>query len=202
MSQPILDLGNILNWDLLHRQKYLAQATPSGGFIPLSRVNVICSSNIIAAGAINTKGKRHWTLGAWLYPALLISPSDSSDFTAAMDFERYAVPLGRLKLIQMPKYQPQPYLLEFQIPRWHEELYLEVWYYSGEESTTVEEALKDTNTKLDTLLLTPPSAMNSQQILTDDLTVNSNSNQGITGPITVKSGVTIIVPSGSYLVIT
>jgi len=144
-------LQGALNWDLLHRQLYTANRRASGGFDPLPPVSLTTSANIIAAGAKNSQGYANWQLGAWLFPCLLVSPSSQSEFVALMQTSRIAVPLNRLALIQMPQYIPRPYLLYFQIPKWHQELLLEVWSYSGPESTTVEESLHRIETKIDAL---------------------------------------------------
>jgi len=152
MSQPILQLDDSLNWDLLHRQLYVANARASGGYDAIPPVILTTNSNIICAGTKNTSAPTHWKLGAWLYPCLQVSPSSTSELLGLMEPEdRFAVPLNRLRLVRMPQYLPKPYLLDFRIPYWHRELLLEVWNYSGLESTTVEDALARIETKVDAI---------------------------------------------------
>lgn len=153
MSQPILELDNRQNWDLLKRQTYQAtNQEVNGSFDPIPAFTVTCPSNIIAVGAKNTYARPSWQLGSWLFPCLFIAPSSFSEFVNLMQTNRYAVPLNRLALFQMPEYLPKPYLLYFQPPKWHRELLIEVWYYSGVETTTVEQKLDEIETKLNTLI--------------------------------------------------
>lgn len=141
MTQPLLKLDDRFNWDLLLRQTYTATRRETGGFNRIPPVSLTTESNILLAGSRNTKGSPNWYTGAYLNPCLLASPSSTTEFVSLMQFGGYRVPLSRLALFQMPKYLPVPYLLYFTIPRWHEELFLEVWEYIGPETTTVEQAL-------------------------------------------------------------
>lgn len=141
MSQPILELGDRLNWNVLVQQTYVATQVSEKNFIPLPPVSVQSTSNIIAAGGRNPKSSVRWQLAAWLHPCLSITPSSTSQFVSLTQLGRHAVPLDRLGLIHFPHYEPIPYLLYITFPRWHQELSLEVWSYDGPESTTTEASL-------------------------------------------------------------
>jgi hypothetical protein len=153
VSKPLLELNNIQNWDLIKRETYsAANQETNGSFDPIPSFSVTCPSNIIAVGTKNPYAKPSWQLGTWLFPCLFVAPSSFSEFVALMQTNRYAVPLDRLALFQMPDYLPKPYLLYFQPPKWHRELLIEVWYYSGIESTSIEQKLDDIDNKLNTLI--------------------------------------------------
>lgn len=149
MSQPVLELGSSLNWNVLIQQTYVAKQVSEQNFIPLPPVSIQSPSNIIAAGGRNPKSSVRWQLAAWLHPCLSITPSSTSAFVSLTQLGRYAVPLDRLALIHFPHYEPTPYLLYITFPRWHQELLLEVWYYDGPDSTTVEASLARIESKLD-----------------------------------------------------
>lgn len=148
MSQPILELGDRLNWNLVLNNSYSAHRVSDTNFVPLNPVSARSDSNILAAGGRNPKSSRNWNLAAWLHPCLSTSPSSTSDFVSLMQIGRFAVPLDRLALIHFPKYQPTPYLLYITFPKWHEQMDLEIWSYDGPESTSVEESLVRIESKL------------------------------------------------------
>lgn len=129
-----MDFGNNLNWDLVLRQTYFAQTTPNEprGFFPIPPISISVDRYTLTIGAKSTKAKSNWRLGAFVAPRLLFLPSSTSDFVAAVQSERaQPVFLNRLTLIQFTDFGITPYLLEINVPHWHQELSLEIWKYSG-----------------------------------------------------------------------
>jgi hypothetical protein len=65
--------------------------------------------------------------------SLLTTPSVTTEFTAAVEDVETSVrcKLGRLNLIRFPDLNLYPYLLIFSTPYWLEDIYLEIWQYSG-----------------------------------------------------------------------
>lgn len=152
MSEPVIELGDRMNWDLAGRFNLTARLIDGGDkFIPIPPVSTVAPSNIIAAGGSSAEAPAHWTLAAWISPSLLVSPSSTSNLVSVMSLPRYAVPLNRFAFIHFPKYEPQPYLCYITIPPWLKQLSLEVWYYSGPQSTLEDDALARIEAKVDTL---------------------------------------------------
>ena len=65
--------------------------------------------------------------------SLLTTPSVTTEFTATVEDVSSSVlcTLGRLSLIRFPNLNLYPYLLIFTTPYWLEDIYVEVWQYSG-----------------------------------------------------------------------
>jgi hypothetical protein len=130
------DFGNNLNWDLALRQTYNAQGVSSDDpdlFLPIPRITVPVSSRVLLIGAKNQFAKPNWFLAARVSPRLLFSPSSTSEFIAAIDsYPRVKIGLDRLNLIRFDNYDLSTYLLEINIPKWHKQILLEIWQYSGE----------------------------------------------------------------------
>lgn len=137
------DIQNSLNWDLALRKTYQSRAPVAEGELqpykppPILPITISVDSYVLAIGGKSSTAKSHWKLAAWVAPRLLFSPSSTSEFIAAVQSEKpQKVFLERLNLIQFVDFGIKPYLLEIIIPRWHTEMYLEVWKYSGAQVTT------------------------------------------------------------------
>ncbi len=133
MNESVFEFGDSLNWDLAKRQKYTAQLAPGDDsrYIPLPDISLVLSSYILLIGTKNQKSKPTWWLGCRASVRLLVSPSSLSEYTAAVEVHRQNCQLGALSLVRIPYYKPVPYLLVLSVPRWHQELEIEVWQYSG-----------------------------------------------------------------------
>ncbi len=133
-----MDFGNNLNWDLVLKKSYFAQITPNEvrGYLPIPSITVIVDKPILVIGAKSNTAKPNWYLAAYAVPRLLFSPSSTSEFVAAVQTqERRQIRLNTLNLIQFTDFSLSPYVLEVSIPFWHQEMYLEVWKYLGDESS-------------------------------------------------------------------
>jgi hypothetical protein len=128
------DLTNNLNWDLVLRNTYKATANPNirSGFNPLPPVTVTVDRQVLLIGARNENAKPHWFLAATAYPRLLFSPSSTSQFLGIVQSQAgIQLGLDRLTLVQFKDFYLSPYLLEIRIPKWHQEMLLEIWKYNG-----------------------------------------------------------------------
>lgn len=129
------DFGNNLNWNLALRQTYLAQPHPEllNEHLPIPAITLSIDSHVLLIGASSSKAKPNWYLAGRASSRLLFSPSSTSDFLATVQSSsRYKIGLNRLNLIRFTDYDLTPYLLEIQIASWHQDMYLEVWKYSGD----------------------------------------------------------------------
>lgn len=129
------DLQDRLNWDIVLRRTYEAQSDRAEAprtYVPIPPITVSVDSYTLAIGAKSSKAKASWYLAARVAPQLLITPSTTSNFVAFMQSEEpKRIALNRLNLIRFVDFGIKPYVLEINIPRWHTEMYVEVWKYSG-----------------------------------------------------------------------
>lgn len=132
----VWDFGNNLNWDLALRQTY--NATPASPdnpdlFLPIPPITLSVASKVLLIGAKNSYAKPNWFLAARVTPRLLFSPSSTSEFIAAISsYPRVKIGLDRLNLVKFDNYDLSTYLLEINIPKWHRQMMLEIWQYSGQ----------------------------------------------------------------------
>lgn len=146
------DFSNNLNWDLLKRQTYYAQVvkTDREEVIPIPPITVLVDSHTLLIGCQNSSAKSSWYLAGYASSKLLFSPSSTSEFTAAVQaYSGIKLGLNRLNLVRFKNFDLLPYLLEVKLARWHKEMLVEIWKYSG-TSDTVEDSLMRIEEKLDT----------------------------------------------------
>lgn len=128
------EFGNNLNWDLVLRRTYYAKPITEDfkSFIPIPTITATVDSHILLIGAKNPQAKPSWFLAGYAGSRLLFSPSSTSEFTAAVQsYPRVKLGLDRLTLVKFTNFDLLPYLLEINVARWHKEMFLEVWKYSG-----------------------------------------------------------------------
>lgn len=147
------EFTNNLNWDLVHRNTYSAQPATADGeqFIPIPAITVPVDSNILIIGARNSFAKPSWYLAGSVSARLLFSPSYVSQFTASVEASRKKLQLNKLNLIRFSDYDITNYSLEINISKWHKQMFIEIWKYSGtmgDVETTVEQ-VKDTTERIE-----------------------------------------------------
>ena len=127
------DFTNTLNWDPVLRRTYNAQpATVDGDqFIPIPPITTVVDSSIIMIGAKNSLAKPSWYLAGSVSAQLLITPSSTTEFVSVVENSRKRIGLNRLNLFRFNAYNTSQVLIEINLARWHKQMYLEVWKYSG-----------------------------------------------------------------------
>lgn len=131
------EFQNSLHWDLVIRQTYtvrIVAADPEGRWEEYRRIpdiTLLVDSPILAIGIRNPKAKPWWKWGATASMRLPISPSSTSEFLGLMEGDRYFCRLEGLTLVRFPVLDVPQYILSLEIPYWFEEVFIEVWKYSG-----------------------------------------------------------------------
>lgn len=146
------DLANNLNWDRVLTKTYYAQPITTDGsqFKPIPTITALVDSYTLLIGCRNTQAKSNWYLAGHATSRLLFSPSSTSDFTAAVQsYPRIRIGLDRLNLIKFKDFSLLPYVLEINIAKWHKEMFIEVWKYSG-STDDIEDTLARIENKIDT----------------------------------------------------
>lgn len=131
------DLGNSLNWEpvgtLGRGTTYTAGIIPGMDFdkywLPIPVKTYTPNSRVLKVGVRNQYAKPNWSLGVFLAQHLQVKPDSGTLFGPNTQTKRYGTKLGMLTLIEFPEYDSYPYLLRVEIPKWHKEIYLEVWEY-------------------------------------------------------------------------
>lgn len=138
------DLDNHSNWSLVLNQTYRAVQTstvpPKSLPIPPKLISV--TSKILLIGTRNVLAKDTWFTAGWVSPRLNFSPSTTTDFPGLIQGNgRHRLSLNKLNLVRFYNYNLTPFVIELSIARWHTEMFVEIWEYSG--------ALDDIEAQLD-----------------------------------------------------
>jgi len=154
------EFGDNLNWDLVLRQTYYALpvAEMRNKHYPIPSILTLCDSQTLVIGARSDSAKFHWSYAGIVKQKLLFSPSYVSIFDSPItNSEIHRITLKELTLVRFRNYNLNPYLLEFKPAKWHTDITLEIWKYSGSEPTDdahfneIENSLLNIQSKIDGL---------------------------------------------------
>lgn len=126
------DIGNRLNWDNVATRTLTATRTGPGvkDFNPLPPFTTTVDRPVLQIGIRNPNAPAKWRFGGFASQRLLATPSITSDFLSLVRTKSVFCTLGELNLIEFPDYELYPYALVIEFPKWHEQIYLEVWKYT------------------------------------------------------------------------
>lgn len=130
------EFENKLNWNLVNRLDLTAlkvTADPER-FATIPTQTTTVDKRILMIGCRSRTAKSNWWLGCRASKRLLVSPSSTSEFIAAVYTEQVSCPLNVLTLVKFEDVGPYPYLLGLDIPRWLTHIYIEIWAYDGPDN--------------------------------------------------------------------
>ena len=146
MSQAILDCSDSSYWQTVYETTLIAESITTGYHspIPQHQIPIVFDNHTLAVGASSSKTKPTWNLGFWL--SMLVNLPGVGNATAVQK----AIPLG-LNLIRFPVLTPE-FKLKAKIPKWHEEMSMKFWIYTGPEAD-IADLLEKAQTSLDQIEL-------------------------------------------------
>lgn len=125
----ILDFSSSDLWERVHEITLVAEVGSRPSFyvpIPSHQLPGTYTSHTLLVGASSFKAKPTWNLGFWL--SMIINAPTVGSFTAMQK----PIPFG-LTLVRFPPLSNE-FSLKATFPKWHEEISLAVWKYTGKES--------------------------------------------------------------------
>ena len=136
---PNWDLATLDNWQLILQDSRVAQRVTNAPlapgdyrYKPIPPIFATPSVNTLLVGTFSQTAKPYWFLGARASQYLYVSPSMSSNFISGVQAgNTINVGLNRLTLIEFKDYNISPYVLHLEIPYWIEDIYVEVWEFTG-----------------------------------------------------------------------
>ncbi len=126
-------INDPLNWDLVRRQTYTANIVSENVFIPIPSIPIVAESHLMMFGFRNDLGKSSWRYAASVDMKLLTLPSSTSEFMASVAAFSKGCSLRELTLVKFPNYGLLPFLVEIRVAKWHKQMFIEAWKYSGDE---------------------------------------------------------------------
>lgn len=127
------EFDNNLNWDLVIRQVYYATLDSQERVIAgVPPIFVEVNSRVLLIGARNNLAPVHWYFAGSVAPRINFSPSSTSQFGGLVQngYSR-KLALNKLNLTVIPEYNIYPLFLELRFAKWHAQMLLEIWQYSG-----------------------------------------------------------------------
>ncbi len=136
---PVWDLATRENWELLLQDRRIAQRVSDPNlapylykYKPINPIYATPNSTTLLIGAYSDSARPTWFLGATASQYLYVSPSfDSQLIGGVQSSDSKKIGLRRLTLVKFDDYDISPYTLQLDIPYWLEDIYIEVWEYTG-----------------------------------------------------------------------
>jgi hypothetical protein len=150
MGQPVLELNNSANWDLVWSTTVEAVkiTNPPGRYYPIPKVicPTLLDTHIIAVLATSVSASPHWRFAGYLNQKIQtgITGGGVTD-TEVVSARRMF--LKRISLIIFPKLT-NTYSLSFDIPYWFEDISLFLWSYSGTATDSTENMIDNLQTDI------------------------------------------------------
>lgn len=137
MLKPILELTGSTSWNIAYKRDLFADADENQpkGFRPIPRQNFLCQSNLMLIGVSSNAAKSTWYTGAYIEVNLLLGSVDSeSAYPGVTQILNARIGLRRLTLLHWYEYEPKPYAILLNVPRWISQLSVEAYWYDGPQS--------------------------------------------------------------------
>ena len=140
MGEPILELGNPLNWEQIYDETFTAQGLPNGAFYPLDPVimPVLLTSPILALAASSTDARANWRLGYWARQ--YIAPAGVG--FGALETSTEKAFLNRTTIARFHLWAPQ-YQLRLAFPYWVRSMSVGIWQYTGPVGDSTEAFIQE-----------------------------------------------------------
>lgn len=161
----VWDLAAQGNWEIILGERRIVQQVSGtipkrfdSAYIPIAPFYATPYSHTLLIGTQSNNALPYWFLGARASQYLYVSPSMSNNFISgvqAADSKKCG--LNRLTLVEFKNYDISPYTLQLEIPYWLEDIYVEVWEYTGNmggdqyefDTSDIIERLQRIETKID-----------------------------------------------------
>lgn len=114
---------------------------PKKIYNPIPDLEFVLGSSSILIGINCPKAYKEWRLAA--YCSIQAKINTSSLFGQWVDLKTETLLIQRLTLLEAPILGNTELKIRLKIPHWHEEIYLEIWEYTGTSSPSIDERLQN-----------------------------------------------------------
>lgn len=133
------DLAVAGNWNLILTEQrsvvYKNNTQPTNNqykYTPIPPIYASPNSHVLLIGIRSNSARAHWFLGGKASQYLYVLPNDNFAYTSGVQIpDIKKLGLNRLTLVEFKNYNVIPYVLEIDIPYWLEDIYVEIWEYTG-----------------------------------------------------------------------
>jgi len=152
-----VDLSNSDLWETEHFEIVVAPLDPTYGRLAIADFDIPLyrRSRIMAARFFNPVARPWWKLGGFLNQSIP-APVDM-DVTTSVDVQTWKIPLynpitNKKQLVFFPDSAPRIWRLTASIPRWHQEIQVSIWRYTGELPPNFLQQVNAVSGKIDQIL--------------------------------------------------
>ena len=114
---------------------------PKKIYNPIPDLEFVLGSTSILIGINCPKAYKEWRLAA--YCSIQAKIVTASLFGEWVDLKSESLLIQRLTLLEAPNLGNNQLRIKLKIPHWHEEIYLEIWEYTGITSPSIDERLEN-----------------------------------------------------------
>jgi hypothetical protein len=137
----IARLDNNTLWQRVDSRSLTGEQRGEGRYVPIPAFTVASQHQVLAIGCRNPEAPPSWNLGCYVSASIEAAISVQAGIAQLMELGNYRIPLNQFKLVVLPEFQVRPYGLKFNIPKWHRQMNIEVWWFNDPLSTDVQASL-------------------------------------------------------------
>jgi hypothetical protein len=157
MQTTITNIFNSSNWQLILNETLNVVQVTDSSYTPIPPRAIQSNFARVAIAIGNPNAKPTWRLGAYCNHNLIFNPSANFSIPGSISdrvyINRYSILLNQWTMLELGKYPHAEitdnfipnYELKFSFPRWHKEINLKIYGYTGIETDII-------NQKLDTII--------------------------------------------------
>lgn len=140
MSDPVLQLNDPGNWDLIYSELLTADSISATNYRPIQpfMVPIAFSSSWIAIGTSSRYARPHWFMGCRVQSVIRVPDSPFGDIIG----QQVVVPLHNFGIYRFTSLDSQ-LRLKVLVPMWHRELGITIYEYTGAASDTTEDLIRE-----------------------------------------------------------
>jgi hypothetical protein len=143
MGRLIVDLANPDNWESVWNTSVVAASVGEGSYIPIPEIScpLILSNSIVAIGANSNKAASHWRSAGFLNYKIRTGLLVGGSFDSQVG-QSFRIKLHDITLLTLPQLASS-FAVSFNIHYWIEDIQLNVWSYTGSQSDSTEDLIRE-----------------------------------------------------------
>ncbi|HEY9664726.1 MAG TPA: hypothetical protein V6C65_40320 [Allocoleopsis sp.] len=140
MGDPVLQLNDSGNWDLIYSELKTAEETANNRYRPIPdfTIPILLHSPWIAIGTNAPRARSHWWLGCRIRSIVRVPESPFNELSG----DQVTVPLNAFTLFRFTTLD-SAIRLKVSIPWWHRELGITIYEYTGAYSDATEDLIRE-----------------------------------------------------------
>lgn len=143
MAGIVFDAGDSTKWNLLWDTQVNSASAPNNRYYPIADIEVpfLLSSQVIAVFASSETARPHWKSAGFINQkirtGILVGGNNDARYNGSQ-----RLLLGQINVLEIPVIAIEPeYSIRISIHPWHEDIYLQLWEFTGDVLDSTENLL-------------------------------------------------------------